>query len=106
MKHDLILTIGHNVNDRSTWNTPQICDRVAMFLKVNAFTAFECVGMWCGMPETSTRIEICAIDNAKEIAARIPALASALDQACVMCSITESTTRFINAEQTEQQIAK
>lgn len=107
MTYSITLTIGHNINDRPTFTTSEICDFVTDYLNVEAFTAFECAGMWRGMREDSTRIEISALslDQAEEIRANVPVLAQALNQQAIMCEIRPDRVEFIEREVINAQTA-
>ena len=104
-RYSIHLTIGHNVQNAPMFNTREICEYVTEYLGVQAFTAFECVGMWQGERETSTRIEICALTEieAQTIRANVPILARALAQACIMCETRPDHAEFIEAETIEAQ---
>lgn len=97
MKSTVTLTIGHNVAGVPMFNTSEICDYAADYLGVNAFTAFECFGMWNGETEKSTRIEISALteNEAETIRANVPALALALGQTCIMCEVRPDRVEFV-----------
>ena len=97
--YDINLTIGHNVDDVPTLSGEDIYKTAAAVLSIDAFTAFDCVGYWRGIPEKSTRIEICAVsdDRAEEIRSSIPALASALGQEAIMLKVVPSVSTFICA---------
>ena len=93
------LTIGHNVKNVPTFETPEICDYVAHYLGIEAFTAIECAGMWRGECEKSTRIEICALskNEADSILSVIPDLACALCQDSIMCEIRPDSVQFVDS---------
>ena len=57
------ITIGHNVNGQPKHDTPAVCGMVSEVLGLEAFTAFECFGMWRGEAERSTRIEVCGLTD-------------------------------------------
>lgn len=92
------LTIGHNVGDEPRYTTPEVAMAVHTILGVQAFTAIPCVGMWKGMAEQSTRIEIiCDESEATSIAAEVPYLAQMLEQEAIMCEVRECATSFVYA---------
>ena len=92
---DVTLTIGHNVGNMPTWNTESVCTTAAAVLGVDGLTAYTVRGIWQGVPEESTRLEICGIYNAVELLQRVETLATALQQECIMCAVTDSQTQFI-----------
>lgn len=104
---NIYLTIGHNVGNTPKYTTPYICERVAKYLELEAFTAIPCFGMWQGSAEQSTRIEINALteDQAAQIESLIPQLAKALKQNAIMFEIQESKTAFIGYQETQQMTA-
>lgn len=98
-KHDVILTIGHNVNGTPTLARKQITTEALKALSIDGLTAYGCTGYWRGEAEESTRIEICAVSarEARRIRNAIPALAKRLGQVEIMVQITPSRTRFVKA---------
>ena len=95
--HKVTLTIGHKVGPVESLTTETVCVAVSETLGVAGYTAILCLGMWMGVPETSTRIEI-IVDNertANELCARVPALARALGQEAIMCESCPTTTTFV-----------
>ena len=87
----ITLTIGHNVGPVEAINTATICAAVTNTLHINGFTAIPCVGMWQGMGENSTRIEIVTDDaDAARINELVPTLAWQLNQEAIMCEVASS----------------
>jgi len=87
----ITLTIGHNIGNVEALDTRSIYQAATQTLNVLGFTAFDCLGMWQGMPETSTRIEIVCEDNeAGAIIASVPALTEALNQEAIMCEVADA----------------
>jgi hypothetical protein len=97
MTKTITLTIGHNCAGVPTFTTREVCDFAADYLGVEAFTAYECFGMWRGEREDSTRIEVCGLGEAEaeEIRARVPLLAQALAQISIMCEIRPDRVEFV-----------
>ena len=97
MKNTITLVIGHNVAGVPMLKTSEICEYVTDYLRVEAFTATECFGMWNGERENSTKIEICALgeNEARSIRARVPLLAQVLHQDAIMCEIRPDRVEFI-----------
>lgn len=96
--HKVSLTIGHNVGPVEALDMVTICATVAEVLRVDAFTAIPAVGMWKGMPENSTRIEIVTTaEDAAEIVARVPELAARLNQEAIMCESGDANVSFPTA---------
>lgn len=97
MTYTVTLTIGHNVAGAPTFSTDETIELTAQYLELEAFTAFETVGYWQGMRETSTRIEVCAIDEAEveRIQDAIPTLAAAMGQECIMFEARPDRVQFI-----------
>lgn len=89
------LTIGHKVGSVEILTTTEICAAVTTTLAVDAFTAIPCVGMWRGVPENSTRVEIVTDElRADEIVARVPELAWQLNQEAIMCECVTANVTF------------
>ena len=97
MTYTMELTIGHNVAGAPVFSTDETIDLASEYLELEAFTAFECVGFWHGMRETSTRIELCGLtdDDVARITAAIPTLAAAMGQECIMCETRPDRVQFI-----------
>ena len=98
---DIALTIGHNIGNVPTWNTESICATAAAVLGVDGLTAYTVHGVWQGAREESTRLEICGVVNAAELLQRVKTLATALQQKCIMCTVTDSQTQFVSATAAE-----
>lgn len=89
------LTIGHKVGSVEILTTTEICAAVTTTLAVDAFTAIPCVGMWRGVPENSTRVEIVTDElRADEIVTRVPELAWQLNQEAIMCECSTANVTF------------
>ena len=97
------LTIGHNVKGIPTFTTAEVCGHVSDVLGLEAFTAIECLGMWRGEVEKSTRIEVCGLtdEEAAGIRELVPVLAAALAQDAIMCEIRRDAIEFVEAEHIE-----
>ena len=92
------LTIGHNVGNEQRLDTPAVCQAVTSLLGVEAFTAIPCYGMWRGMAESSTRVEIvCDEQTAVSIEQEVPFLAHMLGQEAIMCEVRASHASFVAA---------
>lgn len=93
----LILTIGHNTPDGRTWSAQDVRRAFEGMTGCEAYTAIPCAGMWRGEAEPSTRLEVCALDDAE--AARlldlVPALAGALAQQCIMAEVRDCSVMFL-----------
>lgn len=77
---------------------PTICEAVTEILRVDGFTAIPAVGMWQGMPENSTRVEIATTEpSAAEIVARVPELAARLNQEAIMVECGPANISFTAA---------
>jgi len=100
MSKTISIQIGHNVAGVPMFKTSEICEYVTEYLHVDAFTAIECFGMWCGECEKSTRIEICALsdDEAETIRSLVPVLAQVLGQQAIMFEIRPDHVEFIERE--------
>ena len=94
------ITIGHNVNGQPVHDTPAVCGMVSDVLGLEAFTAFECFGMWRGEAERSTRIEVCGLtdEEAARVRSMVPALAAELMQEAIMLEVRDDATEFIEPE--------
>ena len=89
------LTIGHKIGLVEALDTAAICAAVTASLAIEAFTAIPCVGIWKGIPENSTRIEIVTDEStADEIVKRVPYLAWQLNQEAIMCESCPANVTF------------
>ena len=79
------LTIGHNVGNTPRWSSADVATTCADVLGIDGMTVIPCLGMWCGMPEQSSRVEIVTDDPAR-IISRIPQLCETLEQDAIMCA--------------------
>lgn len=95
----ITLTIGHNVNDKPTHTSAHVVNAAADILALDGLTAYQTRGMWRGMCEDSTRIEVCGLteQEAARIVDALPALAHALRQEAIACEVREDSTRFVAA---------
>ena len=92
------LTIGHKIGLVEALDTAAICAAVTASLAIEAFTAIPCVGMWKGIPENSTRIEIVTDEStADEIVKRVPYLAWQLNQEAIMSESCPANVTFPTA---------
>lgn len=100
MKKTITLVIGHNVAGVPMLKTSEICEHATEYLRVQAFTASQCFGMWNGEREDSTKIEICALEDseAEAIRERVALLAQALHQDAIMFEIRPDHVEFIERE--------
>lgn len=96
---NVYLTIGHNVGNTPTHTTQDIAQAVHEVLGIEAFTAIPCVGMWQGMAEQSTRVEVCAVsdDIVQAVNANIARLASVLSQETIMVQTDNAPVSFVDA---------
>lgn len=89
------LTIGHKVGAVETHTTESICKVVTELMPVDGYTAIPCCGMWCGVPENSTRIEFVTDEQgAAAIVVRVPRLAAILQQEAIMCEVASVDVTF------------
>lgn len=94
----VVLTIGHKVGSVELLTTAEICGTVTEYLGVDAFTAIPCVGMWKGIPENSTRVEIVTDEQAANaIVGRVPELAAQLNQEAIMVECHAANVTFPTA---------
>ena len=92
------LTIGHKIGLVEALDTATICATITASLAIEAFTAIPCIGMWKGVPENSTRIEIVTDERtAGEIVERVPYLAWQLNQEAIMCESCPANVTFPTA---------
>ena len=98
-RYTVTLTIGHNVKGVKMFTTREVSEYAAEYLKLGAFTAFECVGMWNGEAETSTRLEVAHADEdeAARIRSLVPLLAQVLAQDSIMCETRPDLVQFVDA---------
>lgn len=96
---NVYLTIGHNVGNTPTHTTTTIAQAVHDVLGIEAFTAIPCIGMWQGMAEQSTRVEVCAVsaEMVEAVRANIARLASALSQEAIMIQTDDAPVSFVDA---------
>lgn len=94
----VVLTIGHKVGSVETHTTESICAAVTELMPVEGYTAIPCMGMWRGVPESSTRIEF-VVDEAQatQIVVRVPQLATILKQEAIMCEVEPANVSFPTA---------
>lgn len=92
----VILTIGHKVGDVDTLDDATICNAVTTTMGVEAFTAMPCMGMWRGVPEMSTRVEI-VTDDPDSVTIHVPHLAFSLNQEAIMCEVQTVNVTFPTA---------
>lgn len=91
----VVLTVGHKVGLAETHTTESICATVTELMPVDGYTAIPCMGMWQGVPEHSTRIEFITDElGAAEIVARVPRLATVLQQEAIMCEVSPAEVTF------------
>lgn len=103
--HALTLTIGHNVSAQPVWDFEQVATTAADLLALDGMTAFSVLGIWEGMREESTRIEVYAeSEEVERILAATPALARALRQECIAATV-DGVPRFIAAATSNQPAA-
>ena len=95
----LTLTIGHNVGDKPTHTSAHVVNAAADILALDGLTAYEARGMWRGMFEDSTSIEVSGISEqeAARIMDALPALAYMLKQEAIAADVREDTTQFVAA---------
>lgn len=94
--HVLALFIGHNIGDAPTHSVDSVADACVNVLNIDGATFSECVGIWRGMRETSTRCEFVVDSNeCARILSRVPALCAALEQDAMLATIDGARPRFI-----------
>lgn len=94
------LTIGHNVGngERVAWAHGDVITLAAEALALEGLTAYEVAGMWHGMREVSTRIEVVTSESeAARIRDALPALAHRLAQEAIAYEAHSTTTEFVAA---------
>jgi hypothetical protein len=96
IQYTISLTIGHNVAGVPTLSTAEVVAAATTYFGAKGATVMGANGMWCGIPEKSTRIEIVR-DNLEEedIRARVRRLSRVLRQECIMCEITRTCVEFL-----------
>lgn len=96
---DIYLSIGHNVGDVREHDTAGIVSAVRRILGVDDLTAWECAGLYWGMDEPSTRVELLALDDAKASAIldAIPSLAAHLRQESIAVTVRPTESVLIMA---------
>lgn len=93
----LTLTIGHNVGSAHVWDFEQVATIAADLLALEGMTAWPTLGIWQGVREESTRVEVYAEpDEVSRILAAVPALALALRQECIAATV-DGAPHFIAA---------
>ena len=95
MKNLVSLTIGHNVGDVPTFTTEEVVAAATTLLGALGATVISCRGMWQGMPEASTRIEVVTGLEADHIRARVEKLSHYMMQDCIMCEVKPTTIEFL-----------
>lgn len=93
------LTIGHSVAGVPTHTMAHVVTIAADLLALDGLTAYQVRGLWRGVAEDSTRIEVCGLDAAEaaRIVDAVPALAHALAQEAIACEVREDATQFVAA---------
>lgn len=96
---DIYLSIGHNVGAVREHDTAGIVSAVRRILEVEDLTAWECAGVYGGMDEASTRVELLALDDAKaaSILDAIPHLAAHLRQESIAATVRPTESVLIMA---------
>lgn len=88
----LTLTIGHNIGTSGAiaWRHADVLAAVRDILAPEGYTAYETSGMWQGVAESSTRVELAGLDQAEaeRMAAAVPVLARALMQDAIYCELS------------------
>lgn len=98
MLYKTSLTIGHKVGSVETWDTATICAKATSLMPIDGFTAIPCVGMWCGVPENSTRLEMVTDEStAAAIIELVPKLAYELGQEAIMAESGPADVDFIES---------
>lgn len=92
------MTIGHKIGLVEALDSAAICAAITATLAIDAFTAIPCVGMWKGIPENSTRVEVvCDESEANRIAGLVPKLAWQLNQEAIMLEVSPANVTFPSA---------
>lgn len=89
------VTVGHNVGDGRAiqWRHNDVIAEYVKVCAVECATAYECVGIWQGRREDSTRIEcVCDARTAARIRRRSFALAARLMQDSVFVELQTART--------------
>jgi len=96
---DITITVGHNVGAVEKLTTPAICETFERLAGVEAYTAIPCRGMWRGMAEASTRLEVSAIgpDVLERIREALPVMARELEQEAIAVTVRESAFELVYA---------
>ena len=99
MQYDVQLYIGHNINDTPALSQEEIMRACAEF--TTGATAIPARGMWHGVAENTTIVEICAVSGEfveKLRAEWIPFLCVALQQDAIMLRVSVSNCEFIGKD--------
>lgn len=98
--YDITLWIGHNVDGKPALSGAMVEATTLNVLELQGATFSDVRGIWQGEREESTRVDICHMtqDEVDDIRARVPYLASVLNQDSIMLAITPSYTEFIAAQ--------
>lgn len=91
------LYIGHNVEGVPTHTTAEVLETLERVLQVEAYTVMNAAGFWGGEYEQTT---VCVFsaqteEQAQEIIDRVPDLAAALSQECILCETRDVEAAFI-----------
>jgi hypothetical protein len=92
----ITLTIGHNVGNTPTYTTEEVAAAATLYLGTKGATVIEAKGLWCGMPEASTRIEVVR-DNLtyEDIRKRVQRLSRVLRQEAIMTEVVRTSVEFL-----------
>lgn len=96
MQYQITLTVGHNVKGVPTLTTREVVNCVTTYLGAKGATVLGCDGMWEGVPETSTRIEVVRDNLTRDmIYKRVRKMSRCLRQEAIMCEVKEVTIEFL-----------
>ena len=99
MRYDVQLYIGHNVGTKRVHTEKSVIDALAA-VDIEGATIFEAHGIWHGMKEFTSVVEICDVNSewVDELKAKIiPRLCDALSQEAILCRVSPSNAEFICA---------
>lgn len=106
--YDVSISIGHTVGTTPTHTHEHVIAKARDVLKLTDYSAWEINGMYNGLPESSTRIEINALSEteANELLSQLEELAYKLDQESIAATKRECESVLYFGNAYAEQIAK
>lgn len=106
--YDVALSIGHTVGTTPTHTHQQVITKACEVLNINSYSAWEINGMYNGLLESSTRMEINALTEteANELLNNLEELAYKLEQESIAATKRECESVLYFGERYAERIKK